>query len=49
MTPTAIIRLQDAALDLANLALVPDVPARQWEAAVERYRLAKLAHNSEGN
>lgn len=44
MTSATLIKLQDAALDLANLALVEDVPASQWEAAVERYRAAKSAH-----
>lgn len=46
MTSVALIRLQDAAIDLANLALVDNVPAGQWQTAVERYRLAKL--NAEG-
>lgn len=44
MTSTLLIRLQDAALDVANLALVENVPASQWQAAVERYSIAKIGY-----
>lgn len=43
MLSTLEIRLQDAALDVANLALVPNLTLAQWQAAVERYSIAKMA------
>lgn len=46
MFSSTLIKLQDAAQDVANLALVDDVPAKQWQATVERYRAAKTAHET---